>query len=60
MTFLLCSDGFWEYIDEKNMKKTLKRSQTPEQWCEAMTEIVKHNGKGENMDNFSAIAVFCR
>lgn len=22
--FLLCSDGFWEYIDEKHMEKTLK------------------------------------
>ncbi|MEE1517035.1 MAG: protein phosphatase 2C domain-containing protein [Lachnospiraceae bacterium] len=56
--FLLCSDGFWELITEKEMEKTLKKSKTPEAWCEAMVEIIRKNGVGTNMDNYSAIAVF--
>lgn len=59
-SFLLCSDGFWELIDEKVMCKTLKKSATPEEWLDKMEEIVKANGAGTNMDNYSAIAVFIR
>lgn len=59
-TFLLCSDGFWELIDEKMMSYTLKRSKSPEEWLAAMENEVIKNGKGTNMDNYSAIAVFVR
>lgn len=59
-SFLLCSDGFWELIDERQMCKTLKKSKTPEEWLESMREIVLKNGRGTNMDNYSAIAVFIR
>jgi serine/threonine protein phosphatase PrpC len=58
--FLLCSDGFWELIDEKNMCKCLKASKTPDEWLDRMAAIVKKNGQGKNMDNFTATAVFCR
>lgn len=59
-SFLLCSDGFWELIDEKMMCKTLKKSDSPEKWLEDMETIVLENGKGTDMDNYSAIAVFVR
>lgn len=59
-SFLLCSDGFWELIDEKMMCKTLKKAKTPEEWLKSMEQIVLENGKGTNMDNYSAIAVFVR
>lgn len=59
-SFLLCSDGFWELIDEKTMCRLLKDAETPEQWLEQMEEVVKENGQGTNMDNYSAIAVFVR
>lgn len=55
---LLCSDGFWELIEEKDMCSTLKESKTPEEWVAKMAEIVKMNGVGKNMDNYSAIAVW--
>lgn len=55
---LLCSDGFWEYIDEKKMVKLLKKSKEPNEWLEAMKKVVLSNGKGNNMDNFSAICAF--
>ena len=59
-SFLLCSDGFWELIDEKMMCKLLKKSATPEEWLKNMEKIVLENGRGSNMDNYSAIAVFVR
>ena len=57
--FLLCSDGFWELIDEKQMCKLLKNSSTVEEWMQAMVEGIKQNGIGKNMDNYTAIALWC-
>ena len=56
--FLLCSDGFWELIEEKEMCAQLKKAKSVEEWLENMTKIVKENGQGKNMDNYSAIAVW--
>lgn len=56
--FLLCSDGFWEWIEEKDMIRTLKAAETPEDWLKAMEKIVLTHGKGNHMDNYSAVAVF--
>lgn len=56
--FLLCSDGFWELIDEKAMQKQLKNAKDSQSWLEEMAEIVMQNGAGTNMDNFTACAVF--
>ena len=56
--FLLCSDGFWELIEEKDMIACLKKAENVDKWIELMTEIIKKNGEGTNMDNYSAIAVW--
>lgn len=56
-TFLLCSDGFWELIVEKQMEKTLKKADDMYTWLLAMEKIVKEAGRGKNMDNYSAITV---
>jgi len=56
--FLLCSDGFWEWILERDMEKTLKKSETPDQWLEMMESVILKKGSGFSMDNYSAIAVF--
>ncbi len=56
--FLLCSDGFWELIEEDEMCRLLKKSLTPNEWLISMADVVKRNGKGCNMDNYSAIAVW--
>lgn len=56
-SFLLCSDGFWEWIDEKSMAKILKKDLSAyDALCE-MTAEVKSNGTGKNLDNYSAILV---
>ena len=57
--FLLCSDGFWELIEEKEMCELLKKSSSVEEWLFSMVEVVKKNGVGRNMDNYSAIAIWC-
>ena len=54
--FLLCSDGFWENVLEKEMLKLLKKSKEAADWIAAMDPIVQKRGKGK-MDNNSAIAV---
>jgi serine/threonine protein phosphatase PrpC len=58
--FLLCSDGFWEWVDEKMMIKLLRRSRRPQQWLSEMEKHVQRNGAKANMDNYSAVAVFVR
>lgn len=59
-SFLLCSDGFWEWIDEKKMLKILKKNLSPYDTLQAMEAEVKENGQGKNMDNYSAILVNIR
>ena len=56
--FLLCTDGFWELLDEMDMQRTLKMAKTVEQWMNLMVEIVMRNGAAVDMDNNSAIAVW--
>ena len=55
--FLLCSDGFWELIYEKEMCRALRRSRSAAEWMEKMVKIVAERGKDRDMDNFSAITV---
>ncbi|MBR6717104.1 MAG: serine/threonine-protein phosphatase [Oscillospiraceae bacterium] len=55
--FLLCSDGFWEFITEKMMCKYLKKSKTAAEWLRMMQEEVQRNGIGADMDNNTAVAV---
>lgn len=56
--FLLCTDGFWELIDEKIMEKCLKKAESVKDWITEMSKIVAENGKDIEMDNYSAIGVF--
>lgn len=58
--FLLCTDGFWEYILEQDMYTCLEDSNTPEEWINSMAAIVAKNGVGHNMDNFTAIGVMVK
>lgn len=56
--FLLCSDGFWELILEKEMCSLLKKSKSVDEWLRTMQEIVEERGKNTDMDNYSAIAIW--
>lgn len=55
--FLLCSDGFWEMIDEDAMTEYLVKTDSPAAWLKAMVEYIRGRGKSSSMDNYSAVAV---
>ena len=56
--FLLCSDGFWENIEDAEMEEILAQSPDVETWLENMTEAVKTHAGDADMDNCSAICVY--
>lgn len=58
--FLLCTDGYWELIDEREMECLLRECATVEEWVIGMNRIVQKNGAGKDMDNYTAIAVWVK
>ena len=55
-SFLLCSDGFWEYVDEALMQETLKQSRSPENWLLVMQSALLQKAEAGH-DNYSALAI---
>lgn len=55
--FLLCSDGFWEYVCEHEMERELAASATPQQWLDRMRALLRYRVPADN-DNNSAAAVW--
>lgn len=55
--FLLCTDGFWEYVYEEEMEQTLQKTGEPGKWLEKMEKLI-HQRAPENNDNYTAAAVF--
>lgn len=56
--FLLCTDGFWEYIDEAQMEQLLVLAQSPEAWLRQLENQVLKHGRA-NQDNYSALVISC-
>ena len=55
--FLLCSDGFWEYVYNEEILAELCKAHTPKEWAEGM--LLRHIRRTPpGNDNFSLIAVF--
>lgn len=55
--FLLCSDGFWEYVYNEEMQADLCKARTPQEWAEEM--LLRHIRRTpQGNDNFSLITVF--
>lgn len=54
--FLICSDGWWEYVDEQGMASELATSGSAEEWLERMAEIVEKHDNPLS-DNYSAITL---
>lgn len=57
--FLLCTDGFWEYVEESDMMSTLSQSKNPVEWLNRMTDILQSRVTGRN-DNNTAVAVWIK
>ncbi|WP_078410205.1 PP2C family protein-serine/threonine phosphatase [Priestia abyssalis] len=57
--FLLCTDGFWEYVMEEEMENALMAAHSPDHWLNSMLAILEKRVQG-NQDNFTALAVFVK
>lgn len=61
--FLLCTDGFWELVLEKEMEHDLVNLADPKSWLEKMQKrILARSLKQANRqhDNYTAVAIFVR
>lgn len=56
--FLLCTDGFWEYISEEQILLCLDEADTPQLWLDNMLELISRNSRTKVKDNLTAIAVW--
>lgn len=59
--FLICTDGFWENIHERQIEKTLKKSKSAQDWLDRMINIIDKNVKHKKYtrfrDSMSAVVV---
>ncbi|MCC8392522.1 serine/threonine-protein phosphatase [Paraburkholderia sp. MMS20-SJTR3] len=55
--FLLCTDGFWESVDEATMIDAIGRAASPSAWLERLAAQVRDNARS-GQDNFTATAVW--
>lgn len=54
--FLMCTDGFWEFVTEAEMEDTFAKSDTPENWLAQMECILLRNAPA-NHDNYTTTAI---
>ncbi len=54
--FLLCSDGWWEYVNESEMEVDYAKSDTADAWLDHMMQRVLLRANGV-FDNLTALAV---
>lgn len=57
--FLLCTDGFWEYVTEDEMQSDLQESRSPDEWLRRMRGKLQLRC-GRSNDNNTAVAVFAQ
>lgn len=57
--FLLCTDGFWEYVYEEEMEVALQNAKNAKQWLHNMILCLKNRAQDGN-DNNTAITVILR
>ncbi len=55
-SFLLCTDGWWEYVNEDTIEQTSKNAATSHDWLASMLRIRESNAP-ENSDNYTAAAI---
>lgn len=55
--FLLCTDGWWEYVTEPEMEIDLANSATPQEWIRHMERRLRLRAKAGH-DNYTSLAIF--
>jgi len=61
--FLLCTDGFWEYVLEEEMQQALVVSDTSQTWLKTMERALLQRAKerqDSRADNYTAVGIFAR
>jgi serine/threonine protein phosphatase PrpC len=56
--FLLCSDGFWDWLDDAALARSLESAVEPDQWLLGLEQGFRDRLR-PGSDNYSAIAVWC-
>ena len=58
--FMLCSDGFWEYVTEEEMEQTLRECSEPSEWIQKMVQILRNKVSTQMIanDNYSVVVFF--
>ena len=57
--FLLCSDGLWEYLEDRLLESSLTSASTPAAWLDRLAlEVRRLAGHKASHDNFSALTVW--
>lgn len=54
---LICSDGFWEHVLEKEMQRSLSWTLSAENWLKSMIQLLKRRTRDIDNDNNTAIAI---
>lgn len=54
-SFLLCSDGLWEWFTQKQFEESLTSSSDPESWANSLKDHVETHGI--DTDNYSGITI---
>jgi serine/threonine protein phosphatase PrpC len=57
--FLLCSDGWWEYLEDPEMEQALARQLVVGRWLDEMAATIRSRGRAGH-DNYSALCVSIR
>jgi serine/threonine protein phosphatase PrpC len=55
--FLLCTDGFWEHVEEAEMELDYAKTKTPGKWLRKMEKRLLGKVK-RDFDNYTAMAVY--
>jgi serine/threonine protein phosphatase PrpC len=55
--FLLCTDGLWNYVPDKNIEETLKQSSSVEDWIKAL-EAQLQAVAFDDKDNYTMVGVW--
>ena len=57
--FFLCTDGYWEWLQDHEMEQSLINTQSSSEWLGKMNALAQQNigVLSVNRDNFSAFAI---
>lgn len=55
--YLLCTDGFWEYVTESEMEFDLAKAESAQSWIQEMLLRLRQRVNGDH-DNHTATAIF--